>query len=90
MKLIEAVRPSRYTGNIKKCPTQRVLVSNCDGSPELLAKVYQDWAAEFFKQRPRAVLRPTFGYKMVSVFGTGGNGRWLAAWWFENEAESTP
>ncbi len=85
MKLIEAVRPTGYTGVIKECPTRRILANNCKDSQELLTQAYQDWANEFFKLRPHAVLRPTFGNGFVSVFGTGGNGRWLAAWWFENE-----
>ena len=87
MKLIQAVRQKRYSGPIKECPNKTASEVSGDRQ-KLLEEAYNKWAEEFFKAHPRGKLSHNgFSTDTLVVFGTGGGGQWLVAWWFEEHCE---
>lgn len=87
MRLYKVERPKGYTGPITESPNKEFVcdLQTTSDVENTLESLYDNWAAEFFKRRPRGTLNPSFGKTSAVVRGTGDNGMWLVSWFVESD-----
>lgn len=77
-KLIQAIRPNGYTGQIKDCPDQKEVKF------ETIEEVYKAWSEKYFESNPRKKLTHN-GFnnnpRQVTIYGKSN---WVTSFWFED------
>ena len=78
MKIIQAIRPKGYTGEIKNCPDQKEVPF------ETIESAYEAWAKEFFKNNPKKSLSHN-GFNNVTQATIYGKSSWVTSFWFKDK-----